>query len=64
MYENLKRAREERGKTQEEMSKLLGYKHKSAYNNIENGKRRIDLRQAKIISDYFKLSIEELFFKN
>lgn len=63
MYEGLKRIREERGCTQEAMAKLLGYKHKSGYNQLETGKRKIDLEQAKTIADFFNKTIDEIFFE-
>lgn len=44
------------------MAKLLGYKHKSAYGKLEKGERKISLEQAKKISDFFKMKIEEIFF--
>lgn len=62
MISKLKYIRKERGLTQSDMAKILGYKHKSGYNKIELGDRKITLEQAKIISDNFKLSIEEIFF--
>lgn len=64
MYEGLKKCREERGCTQENMAKLLGYKHKSGYNQLETGKRKINLEQAKIIADFFNKTIDEIFFNN
>lgn len=64
MYQGLKKCREERGYTQEAMAKLLGYKHKSGYNQLETGKRKINLEQAKIIADFFDKTIDEIFFSN
>ena len=43
----VKQLREERGLTQEELAKKLGYSHKSSINKIESGKA--DLTQSKII---------------
>lgn len=62
MLNKLKKIRENRGLTQSDMAKLLGYKHKSGYNKLELGDRKITLEQAKIISDYFNMSIEDIFF--
>jgi len=62
VYEHLKKIREKNNITQEEMAKLLGYKHKSAYGKLEKGERKISLEQAKKISDFFKMKIEEIFF--
>ena len=64
MYINLKKIREQKGTTQDEMAILLGYRHKSGYNKLENGERKISIEQAKIISDFFNMSIEEIFFDN
>ncbi|WP_173714662.1 helix-turn-helix transcriptional regulator [Clostridium beijerinckii] len=64
MYAKLKEIRENRGTTQDEMAILLGYKHKSGYNKLENGERKISIEQAKVISDFFNKSIEEIFFNN
>ncbi|MEW8956952.1 helix-turn-helix transcriptional regulator [Clostridium sp.] len=63
MIENLKRIREKHGITQEGMAKFLGYKYKSGYNNIETGKRKLDLETAKKIADIFNIKIDDLFFK-
>lgn len=62
MLNKLKKIRENRGLTQSDMAELLGYKHKSGYNKLELGDRKITLEQAKIISDYFNMSIEDIFF--
>lgn len=62
MYQGLKKIREEKGYTQEDMAKLLGYKHKSGYNQLETGKRKIVLEQAKTIADFFNKTIDEIFF--
>lgn len=62
LYRNLKKLREEKGLTQEQMAEKLGYKHKSGYNKIEVGQRKISIEQAKIISDLLGKSIEEIFF--
>lgn len=62
MYIKLKEIRQRNNITQDEMASILGYKHKSGYNKLENGDRKISLNQAKIISDFFKKTIEEIFF--
>ncbi|BDU82237.1 helix-turn-helix transcriptional regulator [Clostridium perfringens] len=63
MLKKLKEIRANKGYTQNDMAKILGYKHKSGYNNkLELGDRKITLDQAKIISDLFNLSIEVIFF--
>lgn len=58
----LKELRQEKGVTQKEMAEILGYKGISGYNMIENQSNNIGLDKAKIIADYFGVSIEELFF--
>lgn len=62
MYKNLKKFREEKGLTQEQMAEKLGYKHKSGYNKIEIGQRKVSVEQARTISDLLGRSIEEIFF--
>lgn len=62
MYLKLKKIREKNDVTQEKMAGLLGYKHKSGYQKLENGERKVSIEQAKIISDFFKMSIEDIFF--
>ena len=62
MLNKLKEIRENKGLTQSDMAELLGYKHKSGYNKLELGDRKITLEQAKIISEYFNMTIEEIFF--
>lgn len=62
MLNKLKEIRENKGLTQSDMAKLLGYKHKSGYNKLELGDRKITLEQAKIISEYFNMTIEDIFF--
>jgi DNA-binding XRE family transcriptional regulator len=64
LYTGLKKIREQEGYTQEDMAILLGYKHKSGYNQLETGKRKIDLNQAKKIADFFNKTIEEIFFNH
>lgn len=62
MNSKLKLIRENKGLTQSDMAILLGYKHKSGYNKLELGDRKITLEQARIISTKFNMSIEEIFF--
>lgn len=62
MLNKLKEIRENKGLTQSDMAELLGYKHKSGYNKLELGDRKITLEQAKIISEYFNMTIEDIFF--
>ena len=64
MYHKLKKIREDRNVSQAELANLLGYKHKSGYGKLENGDRKISLEQARVISKYFNMTIEEIFFEN
>ena len=64
MYIKLKKLREDKGITQDEMAELLGYRHKSGYFKLENGERKMSIEQAKLISDFFNMSIEDIFFNN
>lgn len=59
----LKELRLKNGYTQEQMSNLLGLKHKSHYNQIENGEIRVSLTLARKISKLFHKSIEDIFFE-
>ena len=40
MYIKLKKLREDKGITQDEMAELLGYRHKSGYSKLENGESK------------------------
>nr|WP_207716408.1 XRE family transcriptional regulator [Clostridium beijerinckii] len=44
------------------MKDLLGLKTKAAYYKKESGSVKFTLHEAKKISDFFKLSIEQIFF--
>jgi len=44
------------------MAKKLGYKYTSGYNQLENGKRRINIDSAKAISEILQKPMEEIFF--
>ncbi|WP_449240557.1 helix-turn-helix transcriptional regulator [Desulfoscipio gibsoniae] len=59
---NLKQARINKGYTQQQMAKMLGYKSKSQYCMIENGQRGVSVEKAKKISEILELPIEYLFF--
>ena len=56
----LKAERKKRGYTQEYMAKQLGYKDKSSYCLIENGKVKASVEVAGKISDILKLSSETM----
>lgn len=59
----LKDLREEKGIKQEELAKLLRVSPAS-YSKKEAGQVKFSLYEAKEISNYFKLSIDEIFFNN
>ena len=42
------------------ISKELGFKYPSAYQNIEKGKRDLRLQEAKILSDILNIQLEDL----
>ncbi len=62
----LKAERIKRGITQEQLAKQLGFKDKSSYCLIENGKTSISIDTANRIADYLALSkdlVYKIFFK-
>lgn len=62
MYNKLKKIREEKGLTQEDMALKLGLKSKNAYSMKERGERKISLNEAKVISLILGNTIDEIFF--
>ncbi|NFA42965.1 XRE family transcriptional regulator [Clostridium botulinum] len=64
MYENLRRIRNNKNISANQMCKLLGLVTKAAYYKKENGTVNFTLMEAKKVSDFFKLSIDEIFFTN
>ncbi|SHJ80040.1 DNA-binding transcriptional regulator, XRE-family HTH domain [Geosporobacter subterraneus DSM 17957] len=62
MYKNLRELRLKKGITQEEMALKLGYKYTSGYNQLEMGKRKIDIEAAKKISMILEEPVEVIFF--
>lgn len=62
MYKNLRKLRLKKGITQEEMAFKLGYKYTSGYNQLEMGKRKIDIETAKKISMILEEPVEVIFF--
>lgn len=63
VHQNLKQLREQNNLTQDQMTKLLGLKYKSHYNQIENGKISMSLEMAQKIANIFSKSIDEIFFE-
>ncbi|AOT71545.1 XRE family transcriptional regulator [Geosporobacter ferrireducens] len=64
MHEKLKNLRLKKGITQEEMAIKLGYKYASGYNQLENGKRKINIEIARKISLILEEPVEVIFFDN
>jgi len=63
----IKQKREQLGYTQEQVAKMLGYKGKSSYNNIEQGKVKINIDLMEELFRILKFSqveIGEIFFEN
>lgn len=58
---NLKMLRAKHSKTQKDIADILGISIIS-YRQKENNIRSFTLDEAKIISDYFNLSVEAIFF--
>lgn len=63
MYCNLKNIRKENNISAKEMSEILGLTTTSAYYKKENESVKFTLDEAKKIADYFKKSIEDIFFE-
>lgn len=63
MQENLRTLREKKRMTQEEMANILGLSSANAYSLKERGERRFTLDEARKISIYFGLPIEDIFFE-
>lgn len=55
----LKELRKLKGKTQEEISKVIGIT-RAAYTNIENGKREADIKTLLQLANYYNVSLEYL----
>ena len=64
MFEKLKKLRIEHNISAEDMSKILGLETKAAYYKKESGNVKFSLMEAKKISDFFNIPIEEIFFSN
>lgn len=61
MRHKLRAAREEKGFTQGDMAKALGYKSKSHYCMIESGQRGVSVEIALAIADILQKPVESLF---
>lgn len=62
MINKLRKKRLEKGISQVFISKKLGYKTASGYANIEAGRNKLSLENAKIIAEIIGVPLEELFF--
>ncbi len=61
MSDLLKELRIKNGKTQEEVAKVLGYKGKSGYSMLENGKVELTIQKAKLLAEFYKVDIQIFF---
>lgn len=59
----LKNLRIKNKKTQVEVAKVLGYKSKSGYSMLENGKVDLTIKKAKILANYYNVDIQ-IFLQN
>lgn len=62
MYKKLREIRNKKSIPIDTFKNLLGLKTKAAYYKKENGNVKFTLNEAKIIADFLKLPIEEIFF--
>lgn len=60
MVSKIRALRKSKGITQKFMADQLGYKYSSGYSQIEMGRRRVSLEQAKVIAKILNVSIDEL----
>lgn len=58
---SLKQLRLIRGKTQDDMAKLLNI-HVQTYRKLEENPDEITIKQAKIISGFLEVSYDDIFF--
>ncbi|WP_294405783.1 helix-turn-helix transcriptional regulator [uncultured Clostridium sp.] len=61
MNELLKQLRLENKKTQEEVAKILGYRSKSGYSMLENGKVELTISKAKKLAELYKVDVKIFF---
>ena len=64
MFHTLKQIRQENEVSAEKMAELLGLKTRAAYYKKESGSVKFTLEDAKKISDFFGVPVEEIFFAN
>lgn len=57
--ENIKRFREEKGMTQQQIAELVNM-HRSNYSKVENGQRELSITALNKIAKYFGITLDEL----
>lgn len=57
---SLKELRKQKGFTQAYLATKLGYKSKSGYSMLENGKTKLSISKAKTLSKLYKIDIEKI----
>jgi transcriptional regulator with XRE-family HTH domain len=57
--ENIKRLREEKGLTQQQLADLLSM-HRSNYSKVENGQRELSIAALNKVARYFNISLDAL----
>lgn len=57
---NLKFLRKSHGLTQEDMAKFLGYKGRQGYNEVENGKVKLNVDDLEKLADFFGVSMDQI----
>lgn len=55
---SLKKLRKQHGFTQTYLASKLGYKSKSGYSMLENGKVKLSISKAKLLSELYKIDIK------
>lgn len=60
MRHKLRQLRLQKGVSQTYIAKRLGYKYPSGYGNIEMGRNKLSLDNAKIISEILGVTVDEL----
>lgn len=59
MYELLKTLRQDSGYTQEYVANFLGYKSKSGYCMLENGKVELTINRAKLLATLYQIDVKK-----
>lgn len=64
MFNKLREIRNSKNVSAEKMAAILGLETKAAYYKKETGSVKFTLAEAKKISDFFGLKIEDIFFND